>query len=233
MFNSLFNTLFGKSKENSSDCVDENRDPRERDQSSGIQDLDSNVTAILLDEDLDWLFVEKEGAEECNSIEKAPNNLQLVPFKTILSHLGSISEHDENNFLSANLPAFYPNSMDDSWFLTPPECFSSVSAIQLESSPLENLLIEHPSMSVYHNFRRAALNSITNGETIDDLVVIELSRNGNADEQFEKVRVIRHSDLDHTLNCISFFRFRPRIVTRETIRNLAPMAHRRMSLWSW
>lgn len=187
MFNSLFNSLFGKSKDNNSSNLNDQSDLKESDQSREFQEINSNVTAILLDEDKDWLFVEKEGEDDSNSIGKESKNLQLVPFKSILSHLGSISENDENTFLTANLPALYPNSMDESWFLEPPACFSSVSSIQLESSPLENLLIEHPSMSVYCNFRRGVFNSINNGEAIEDLVVIEMSQNDIDGEQFEKV----------------------------------------------
>lgn len=195
MFNSLFNSLFGKSKENNFENSDEikNNCNAESDQTEDPQNLfDSNVTAILLDEDRDWLFVEKEsssGEVNSTSSEQTPNNLQLVPFKNIFSHLGSISENDENNFLSANLPSLYPNSMDDSWFLTPPECFSSVSSIQLESSPLENLLIEHPSMSVYYNFRRGPSNALSRAEGIDDLVVIELSENDVEGGQVGKVQI--------------------------------------------
>lgn len=177
MFNSLFNSLFGKNKDNSCDSLDEEKNLRDSDQAKDFDALSGNVTAFLLDEDKDWLFVEKEDENNCISIEQGPNNLQLVPFKNILTHLGSINENDENNFLSANLQALH-SSMSDSWFLTPPECFSSVSTIQLESSPLENLLIEHPSMSVYYNFRRGPLNTLQGGE-IDDLVVIELSQNEN------------------------------------------------------
>lgn len=40
-------------------------------------------------------------------------------------------------------------SMEESWFVTPPPCFTSTGAVTVETSPLENLLIEHPSMSVY------------------------------------------------------------------------------------
>jgi DOR family len=190
MFNSLFNSLFGKTKD--SNCVDDTRDlSGENDQTRTSEDFEGNVTAILLDDDKEWLLVEKETIEDSNSIEKTPRNLQLVPFKNILSHLGSISEHDENNFLSANLPTLYPSSLDDSWFLTPPECFSSVSSIQLESSPLENLLIEHPSMSVYYNFHRRASAALKNGETIEDLVVIELPQNDVEEEPTDKVKVHR------------------------------------------
>ncbi|XP_013416423.1 tumor protein p53-inducible nuclear protein 2 isoform X1 [Lingula anatina] len=36
----------------------------------------------------------------------------------------------------------------DSWLVTPPPCFTAGSS-RLETGPMENLLIEHPSMSVY------------------------------------------------------------------------------------
>lgn len=41
-------------------------------------------------------------------------------------------------------------AMEDSWFVTPPPCFNSLShPVIIETTPLENLLIEHPSMSVF------------------------------------------------------------------------------------
>ena len=70
--------------------------------------------------------------------------------------------------------------MDESWFLTPPSCFSSAS-IQLETSPIENLLIEHPSMSVYHNIHRRPLTGF-NSDDIEDLVVLELSSGVDNDD---------------------------------------------------
>lgn len=43
--------------------------------------------------------------------------------------------------------------LEESWYVTPPPCFeasgSGLSPEILESSPMEDLLIEHPSMSVY------------------------------------------------------------------------------------
>ncbi|GJQ70956.1 hypothetical protein Trydic_g872 [Trypoxylus dichotomus] len=41
--------------------------------------------------------------------------------------------------------------MEESWYITPPPCFTSAGPIIVETSPLENLLIEHPSMSVYQH----------------------------------------------------------------------------------
>ena len=41
--------------------------------------------------------------------------------------------------------------MEESWLVTPPQCFNDKKKRnRTEVSPLENLLIEHPSMSIYH-----------------------------------------------------------------------------------
>ncbi|XP_053849351.1 tumor protein p53-inducible nuclear protein 2 isoform X2 [Vidua macroura] len=44
-----------------------------------------------------------------------------------------------------------PCLMDESWFVTPPPCFTAEEPgpDSVGSSPMEDLLIEHPSMSVY------------------------------------------------------------------------------------
>lgn len=72
---------------------------------------------------------------------------------------------DENNDLSGRLIRMSRSAstsslpclpLEESWFLTPPPCFTSTPPSGLESSPLENLLIEHPSMSVYHRARSAS-----------------------------------------------------------------------------
>ena len=41
--------------------------------------------------------------------------------------------------------------MDESWYVTPPACFTQAGPVHVETSPMENLLIEHPSMSVYRS----------------------------------------------------------------------------------
>lgn len=41
--------------------------------------------------------------------------------------------------------------MEESWLVTPPQCFNDkLKRNRTEFSPMENLLIEHPSMSIYH-----------------------------------------------------------------------------------
>ncbi|XP_058504134.1 tumor protein p53-inducible nuclear protein 1 [Solea solea] len=59
-------------------------------------------------------------------------------------------EEEESGFLRLDAC-----SLEESWFVTPPPCFTGRGSqpIVLETSPLENLLIEHPSMSVYARHR--------------------------------------------------------------------------------
>nr|XP_055044122.1 tumor protein p53-inducible nuclear protein 2 isoform X1 [Misgurnus anguillicaudatus] len=59
-------------------------------------------------------------------------HLESVEVNVVLSKQGSCSDC----------------SMDESWFVTPPPCFTAEGATA-EASPMEDLLIEHPSMSVY------------------------------------------------------------------------------------
>lgn len=48
--------------------------------------------------------------------------------------------------------------LGESWIVTPPPCFTGTgNEVELEASPLENLLIEHPSMSVYRRTERTRL----------------------------------------------------------------------------
>lgn len=54
------------------------------------------------------------------------------------------SDQDYEDFLRVE-----PCCLEESWFVTPPACFTRAQPLPLEPSPLENLLIEHPSMSVY------------------------------------------------------------------------------------
>ncbi|XP_077455120.1 tumor protein p53-inducible nuclear protein 1 [Stigmatopora argus] len=60
---------------------------------------------------------------------------------------GAEEEDDEDgDFLRVDAA-----SLEESWFVTPPPCFTGrgLRSVLVETSPLENLLIEHPSMSVY------------------------------------------------------------------------------------
>ncbi|XP_050952112.1 tumor protein p53-inducible nuclear protein 2 isoform X1 [Labeo rohita] len=75
-----------------------------------------------------------------------PNSISSPPDPTSFSHLESV---EVNVLLSERGSCSCSDcSMDESWFVTPPPCFTAEGATA-EASPMEDLLIEHPSMSVY------------------------------------------------------------------------------------
>uniref|UniRef100_V9L4J7 Tumor protein p53 inducible nuclear protein 2 n=1 Tax=Callorhinchus milii TaxID=7868 RepID=V9L4J7_CALMI len=65
--------------------------------------------------------------------------------------------------ISSRPPRSKACTLEESWFVTPPPCFTAEGQEpgEVEISPLENLLIEHPSMSVY-------AGSNTNISTMED-----------------------------------------------------------------
>ncbi|XP_061812738.1 tumor protein p53-inducible nuclear protein 1 [Nerophis lumbriciformis] len=70
---------------------------------------------------------------------------------------GGAEEEEEEDDDFQRLDA---TSLEESWFVTPPPCFTGRSnqPVPVEASPLENLLIEHPSMSVYAHHSPPRLN---------------------------------------------------------------------------
>lgn len=84
-----------------------------------------------------WFFVGNSDASSVSDIEDEAERNDTFQ-RVTLTRSSSTS----------SLPC--PSNMDESWFVTPPPCFTSTGPIQMRTSPLENLLIEHPSMSVYH-----------------------------------------------------------------------------------
>ena len=69
----------------------------------------------------------------------------------ITSAFLSADEMDQKHKQSAGAVQQSDNVLEESWYVTPPSCFnaSQEDSLSLQTSPLENLLIEHPSMSVY------------------------------------------------------------------------------------
>nr|XP_023023748.1 uncharacterized protein LOC111511908 isoform X2 [Leptinotarsa decemlineata] len=88
--------------------------------------------------------------------------------------------------------------MEESWFVTPPPCFTSEGPT-LSTSPLENLLIEHPSMSVYH------INSSSRKYSVSDLRSDDLD--DDDDEDFENMGHIQSlsSNWQRLDNCYGRF----------------------------
>uniref|UniRef100_A0A8C4N1F7 Uncharacterized protein n=1 Tax=Eptatretus burgeri TaxID=7764 RepID=A0A8C4N1F7_EPTBU len=60
------------------------------------------------------------------------------------------------------------HTLEESWLLTPPPCFAARPSHGLEPSPLENLLIEHPSMSVYAVYHHRQKQDVHDGHSISN-----------------------------------------------------------------
>ncbi|XP_034552679.1 tumor protein p53-inducible nuclear protein 2 isoform X3 [Notolabrus celidotus] len=64
--------------------------------------------------------------------------------------------------------------MDESWFVTPPPCFTAEGA-KAEASPMEDLLIEHPSMSVYVSSNNLSMVSNGNLSVVGEESIVSLA----------------------------------------------------------
>ncbi|XP_018333851.1 tumor protein p53-inducible nuclear protein 1 [Agrilus planipennis] len=134
MFNALASYLLGApTTTNSTDETEENNNLR--------------LTSVVSDDD--WVVVDRDDerdsignsevesdlSEPSDDCDNTIDNHHYLP--CLLTRTSSVS----------SLPC---TTIDESWYITPPPCFTSAGPIVMETSPLENLLIEHPSMSVYH-----------------------------------------------------------------------------------
>lgn len=136
MFSQLANYLLGTTSND-----------HQQESESRIEETNTRLTSRLSEDD--WVLVDRdsEGNSEVSSVESLDgfydneedeNFDRSHALTTILTRTSSTS----------SLPCI---NMEESWYITPPPCFASAGPIILETSPLENLLIEHPSMSVYQH----------------------------------------------------------------------------------
>lgn len=77
--------------------------------------------------------------------DNACKEVTSIPVETRLRQVEV--EGDEWILIDRNGEGF--TGLDESWYVTPPACFTQLGPVHVETSPLEDLLIEHPSMSVY------------------------------------------------------------------------------------
>ncbi|XP_063183289.1 tumor protein p53-inducible nuclear protein 1 isoform X3 [Chroicocephalus ridibundus] len=121
-----------------------------------INGLSSQEPEFSEKEDDEWILVDfiadtctNCSVEEADIAEASAADGSPV-FSCLPSPLECLPEASESCFIQ-----FESCPMEESWFITPPPCFTAggLTTIKVETSPMENLLIEHPSMSVYavHN----------------------------------------------------------------------------------
>ncbi|XP_026286651.1 mucin-7 isoform X2 [Frankliniella occidentalis] len=120
---------------------------------ASLPGVDVRLSAVEADDD--WLLVDKTDDEVCAEGAPSTSPAVTVPAAAAAARLtlavSTTSYHwpDSEEGASSGAALGAPGPLEESWFVTPPPCFTSGS-VPLETSPLENLLIEHPSMSVYH-----------------------------------------------------------------------------------
>ncbi|KFV69198.1 Tumor protein p53-inducible nuclear protein 1 [Dryobates pubescens] len=155
-----------------------------------IDSLSSQEPEFSEKEDDEWILVDFIDActncagEEANAAEAAAADGSPV-FSCLPSPLEHLPEASESCFIQ-----FESCPMEESWFITPPPCFTAggLTTIKVETSPMENLLIEHPSMSVY------AVHDTCHG----------LNETGCGDEEFHSPgspRAEAPSDAGQRLHC--------------------------------
>lgn len=139
MFNNLANYLLGTII-------------NQQDEAAGVAE-ETNLRLTSASGEDDWILVDRdsEGNSEVSSDEEECDDRRSPATLSLQRNLTRTSS-------SSSLRSLPCATMEESWFLTPPACFTSAGPIHMETSPLENLLIEHPSMSVYqHSQHHTAL----------------------------------------------------------------------------
>ncbi|KAG8441761.1 hypothetical protein GDO86_010803 [Hymenochirus boettgeri] len=137
-------------------------------------------------EDDEWIIVDFI-VDTCTGLSEEAATFEEIPCVDEIPDLPHISTTFEQLETTSDSYCIHFNScpMEESWFVTPPPCFTAgeLTTIKVETSPMENLLIEHPSMSVY-----AVKNGCYTQETGCESV---LPSNDSIDLQSEEVKTVK------------------------------------------
>ena len=108
----------------------------------------------------------------------------------------------------------------EAWILTPPPCFTAEKTSgDVGISDLENLLIEHPSMSVYKRSGSEGEESSDSESSMEDLVVSDTKRSQVASRQApHRVRAV--SARAQLMSQVDKVKVAQRMQTRHTTRQL-------------
>lgn len=136
----------------------------EKDAQSAVEE-EAKVEHTTHEEDGEWLVITKESQQQKQTPEKEQGNKSDVTSQE--------SECDRESVAS-----------DGSWIITPAPTFRASSNENMTQSghPLENLLIEHPTMSVYRHVPR------TEGGQEDEEMEDERVREEREREELERAR---------------------------------------------
>ncbi|XP_015591299.1 tumor protein p53-inducible nuclear protein 2 isoform X2 [Cephus cinctus] len=99
-----------------------------------------------------YLLGSSSGAQDTRGDSGIERTGDSYPVEARLSQV----EAEGDDWILIDLAVEGATALEESWYVTPPACFTRAGPVHVETSPLEDLLIEHPSMSVY----RAAAPSV-------------------------------------------------------------------------
>ncbi|KAF3822625.1 hypothetical protein GH733_007999 [Mirounga leonina] len=95
-------------------------------------------------EDDEWILVDFIAAgAKAEAISEESRTEHPPVFSCLPASLECLADTTDSCLLQ-----FESCPMEESWFITPPPCFTAggLTTLKVETSPMENLLIEHPSM---------------------------------------------------------------------------------------
>ncbi|XP_064639899.1 tumor protein p53-inducible nuclear protein 2-like [Lineus longissimus] len=135
------------------------------------EEITANVNLKVTPVENEWALVDKH-ENDCGDAGSA--EVVILDGSSRASSCSSSSpSHKSTTHNTPSHSSSHSNShsddvrMEESWLVTPPPCFTGAGKMRhrLETNPLENLLIEHPSMSVYNTRGR---QSSTGEESVSE-----------------------------------------------------------------
>lgn len=118
-----------------------------------VENASSEMRLRAVEED-EWVLVERNENEGNISKKEIDEDAEMTRVTLAASTHPSFLTCNSSKGLSRSASLDILNPLQESWYLTPPPTFTSEGPVHMETSPLENLLIEHPSMSVYERTQR-------------------------------------------------------------------------------
>ncbi|OQR70111.1 hypothetical protein BIW11_11847 [Tropilaelaps mercedesae] len=139
-----------------------------------------------------WLSEQKKdgGRDGSSSRSSSGSRVKSCQMNKSIMECGegqcSKSEEDSENCAPSS-------GLEESWYVAPSACIARRRPVKLATSPLENLLIEHPSMSVYHHSLTEDARLSLSTSTSPVIEEADEDNEPSADEEMmEMVEQLRH-----------------------------------------
>ncbi|XP_013782345.1 tumor protein p53-inducible nuclear protein 1-like [Limulus polyphemus] len=162
---------------------------------------DENTIYVMKETEDEWLLVDISEPEENLSKHQLDIKYHSSSKNRSTAWKHQSSKAGATGLLSVELPEkiesltttpaspVSPTQMEGSWYITPPPCFTAGGPVHVEISPLENLLIEHPSMSVYGSARPQVLS--TQNREVNTIQILDARNAENSVLNIEKVEPLQ------------------------------------------